>query len=601
MTLTEKPEKLCLLKSVRMSGQTIYSSHDLEDKMKNWKLYLLLVFFILMGNLSVVNGQKLKPGPQDLSFFSSVDETDQPYAVYIPNNFDESKKYPLVVFLHGAMSNHRLGLRRAFGQGNIQGEDFITPGFVPVETDLEVTRYFPFLKDVDCIVAAPLARGTAGYQGIPEQDVYEMIDDLKSRFLIDEDRMYLTGLSMGGGGTLWLGLTRPDMWAAIAPCCPAPPMGTTDLACNALNIPIHLFVGDKDFLYQTVQDWKKLFDANHIQYDYTEYPGIGHNSWEYAYKDGFIFDWFSQFKRDLFPQQVTFKTKWYKYNKAYWIAIDQLTPGTLASINAKFDGENSIQITTEAVGALTLHLSGHSLFNPRKNIKVTIDGKVLNVKTPDAISLSKQDGIWTNKKYTPNLYSKQSNAEGPINAAVGSNHIYVYGTGGDPTQEELGARQAQAALAANWSVDRGMMGRIMVFPRVLSDKQIRQSDLETSNLILFGTRETNSMIQKYADRLPMHLDPDSNTYGLVYIFPLNNHYVLVNSGLPWWTPPAKTLQGGMAFSISAANVLANLKDFILFKDTPDNVVSEGYYDETWEIPAGEAAKMKAAGVIQISE
>ena len=46
--------------------------------------------------------QRLKPGPQDLSFFSKIDETDQPYAVYIPENFDESKKYPLVIFLHGA-------------------------------------------------------------------------------------------------------------------------------------------------------------------------------------------------------------------------------------------------------------------------------------------------------------------------------------------------------------------------------------------------------------------------------------------------------------------------------------------------------------------
>ncbi|MEZ4996182.1 MAG: alpha/beta hydrolase-fold protein [Bacteroidales bacterium] len=150
--------------------------------------------------------QKLSPGPQDLSFFSSVDDTDQPYSVYIPENFDETKAYPLVVFLHGAWSNHRLGLRRLFGVGNSQGYDFIKPGNVPYENDVEATRYWPPFRPVDYIAAAPLARGTAGYQGVPEQDVYDMLDDLKSRFLIDEDRIYLTGLSMGGGGTLWLGL-----------------------------------------------------------------------------------------------------------------------------------------------------------------------------------------------------------------------------------------------------------------------------------------------------------------------------------------------------------------------------------------------------------
>jgi len=53
-----------------------------------------------------------------MTFFSSVDESNQPYAIYIPENFDETREYPLVVFLHGAFSNHRLGLRRVFGEGN---------------------------------------------------------------------------------------------------------------------------------------------------------------------------------------------------------------------------------------------------------------------------------------------------------------------------------------------------------------------------------------------------------------------------------------------------------------------------------------------------
>lgn len=78
-------------------------------------------------------------------------------------------------------------MRRLFGVGNSQGYDFIKPGNVPFETDVEASRYWPPFRPVDYIAAAPLARGTAGYQGVPEQDVYDMIDDIKSRFLIDED------------------------------------------------------------------------------------------------------------------------------------------------------------------------------------------------------------------------------------------------------------------------------------------------------------------------------------------------------------------------------------------------------------------------------
>lgn len=570
--------------------------------MKNLsKLFIVMLMVFVAMSTGRLNGQQYKPGPQDLCFFSSVDETDQPYAIYIPENFDESKKYPLVIFLHGAMSNHRLGLRRAFGQGNIQGKDFITPGFVPVENDLEVTRYFPELKKVDYIVAAPFARGTAGYQGIPEQDVYEMLADIKNRFSIDEDRIYLTGLSMGGGGTLWNGLTRPDIWAAIAPCCPAPPDGTTDLAGNALNIPVHLFVGDADFLHQTTQEWKKLFDDNNVKCDYVEYPGIGHNSWEYAYKDGFIFEWFSQFKRDMFPKKVVFSTKWFKYNKAYWVKIDKLTPGTLASITAEFLDMNRIEVSTKELEAFTLNLEGHTQFNASNRLQVVVDGTALTIRTPDAASFIKVNGSWKEGKFTPGLNSKKQGAEGPLSAAISSNHVYIYGTQGDPTPEELEARRAQAAEAANWAAERGRMGRIMVFPRVISDQQIRQSDLETSNLILFGTRETNSIIAKYADRLPMHMKENTSDHGLVYVFPLNDHYVLVNSGLPWWTPPAETVQRGMAFSTSASNALGSLKDFILFKGTPDNVISMGYFDNNWKIPETEISKLKASGMVEISE
>ncbi len=559
-------------------------------------LVLISLIFLMIGN-DTVSAQKLKSGPQDLSFFSKVDETDQPYAVYIPENFDESRTYPLVVFLHGAWSNHRLGLRRVFGKGNIQGTDFIKPGNVPVETDLEATRYWPELKPVDYIVAAPYARGTAGYQGIPEQDVYEMLDDLKSRFSIDEDRIYLTGLSMGGGGTIWLSLTRPDIWAAIAPCCPAPPDGSTDLASNASNLPVHLFIGDKDFLYKTALDWKAKFEAVTPIFNFIEYPGIGHNSWEYAYKDGFIFEWFSQFTRNLFPQEVKFSTSWFKYNKAYWVKFDNLTPGTLASIDAKFTGTNTIEVTTNGLEAFTLSLEGHSMFTPGKKGTVKIDSKSFNFKTSDAVSFMKENGTWVNKKFSPGLTAKQQGAEGPLSAAVSSNHVYVYGTGGNPSQEELAARRAAIASLADWT---GMGGRIMVFPRVISDKEVRQSDYETSNLILFGTKETNAIIEKFADRLPVHLNDDANDYGLVYIFPLNQHYIIVNSGLPWWTPPKQEGgPGGIAFMGSKAEALNQFQDFILFKETPDNVVAGGTFDNNWKLPTDAAAAMKGTGVIEI--
>jgi pimeloyl-ACP methyl ester carboxylesterase len=545
------------------------------------------------------DAQRLRPGPQDLSFFSSVDDTDQPYSVYIPENFDESKAYPLVVFLHGAWSNHRLGMRRLFGVGNSQGYDFIKPGNVPFENDVEATRYWPPFRPVDYIAAAPLARGTAGYQGVPEQDVYDMIDDLKERFRIDEDRIYLTGLSMGGGGTLWLGLTRPDVWAAIAPVCPAPPDGTIDLAVNAGNLPVHLFIGDKDFLFQTAREWKTRLESTALRLNYVEYPGVGHNSWEWAYKDGFIFDWFSQFKRDMFPDKVNFTTKWFKYNKAYWVTIDDMVPGETATVEAKFTGANNLTVVTSGVHAFTLSLNGHQLFSSAKKVSVTVNGNTFGVKSADAVSFMLEGEKWVNRKFTPGLTSKQKGAEGPLYAAVAGSHIYVYGTKDNPPADVLAARRAQAMSAADWI---GMGGRIMVFPRVVADRDVRQSDYVRSNLILFGTRETNSVIENFAEKLPLHLDPKAENYGLVYIFPMNRHYILVNSGLPWWTPPkSQSAQRGFAFSGSKVEALKNLGDFLLFRESPENTVAAGNFDKDWKLPADAAEALKGTGTVKLNQ
>ncbi|HET7716809.1 MAG TPA: hypothetical protein VFK86_14385, partial [Bauldia sp.] len=389
-----------------------------------------------------VHGQALKPGPQVLTFLSGVDDTDQPYGLYLPANFDPARKYPLVISLHGAGSNHRLNLRRVFGRGNLPGE-----------TDAEATRYFPTLRDVDYIVASPLARGTMGYQGIPEADVYDVLADVRSRFRIDEDRVYLTGLSMGGGGTLWLGLTRPDIWAAVAPVCPAPPPETIALAPNALNLPVHFFHGALDPVVNpsVSREWVAKLHELGSNVEYVEYPGVRHNSWDNAYKDAAIFTWFSQFKRDRFPDRVRFTTDRYKYNSAYWLKLDSMTPGVFARIDATFTAPNRLEITTAALDGFTLALAGHAKYNPTRPLSVSVDGKVVRVRGK-VLSFSKANGLWTNAAIAPT--GKTVAREGPVSDALSRHHIYVYGTAGNPSPDELAARRETAARGADWSTPR---------------------------------------------------------------------------------------------------------------------------------------------------
>ena len=552
------------------------------------KINFSILFLFLTCLACELEAQKLPSGPQVLTFFSNVDDTEQPYGLYLPKNFDENRKYPLVVMLHGAGSNHRLSLRRVFGKSN-----------APDENDVEASLYFPQWDDVEYIVVSPYARGTNGYQGVAEKDVWDVVADAKKRFKIDEDRMYLTGLSMGGGGTLWIGLTRPDVWAAIAPVCPAPPKEAADLAPNALNFPVHFFHGDKDpaVPVEVSRDWTQNLKALGTSVEYIEYPGVEHNSWENAYKDGFIFEWFGKFKRNPFPDRVRFVTPQYKYNKAYWVEIDALTPGTLAKIDAKFNSANQLVIAASDLSAFTLILKGHPKFQSKEPVQVTINGKKLKSQVSESISFVLKNGKWLVEEYQPAALSKAKGKEGPLKEAFASRHVYVYGTAGNPTPAELQARMDTAIKAANWSQYRNaFLGRIMVFPRVVADKDVKQSDLDSSNLVLFGSKDSNLLIEKFSSQLPFQLAADSKEYGLFYIFPLNGRYVAVSSGLPWWTG----VHVQSRFQLPQLAVLSELKDFVLFKNNVNNIISQGAFDNNWKLQEGNAKALKASGVVQIN-
>jgi hypothetical protein len=136
---------------------------------------------------------------------------------------------------------------------------------------------------------------------------------------------------------------------------------------------------------------------------------------------------------------------------------------------------------------------------------------------------------------------------------------------------------------------------------VSAENSIRQSDFNLSNLVLFGTRETNAVIAKFADRLPVHLNNDADDYGLVYIFPVNQHYVLVNSGLAWWTSSAEAAQGAMNFLANTARSesLSKTEDFLLFRGTNDNVIVTGKFDNNWNLPADAVNMMKSTNTVTV--
>lgn len=568
------------------------------------KSYLLIATWVLalalFTPLNSLRAQILKSGPQVATFYSEIDDSEQPYGLYIPQNYDPQQQYPLVIMLHGAMSNHRLALRRVFGKSNLPGQN-----------DAEASRVFPKWKDIDYVVATPYARGTMGYVGIPEADVWRVIEECRNNLSIDEERIYLTGLSMGGGGTLYIGLSRPDVFAAIAPVCPAPPGETYDLMGNALNLPVAIYQGGADPVVRP-EGVRKIRDEllkSGASVEYYEFPGVRHDVWVQAYQDENIFHWFDGQVRNKFPQRVHYSTRWYKYQAAYWVLIDQMTPGTLATIDARFTGNNQVEIQAGNLEAFTLRLKGHPSLNPAAPLTVKINGVAVQSAPKLNHSFRQIEGKWVAERYEAPVNSKKSGLEGPLAEALTSRHIVVYGTQGNPDMEEAMARRLLAQKTADFSTSFGSFRQpSTINPRVLADREVTTDDYLSSNLILLGTRETNSVIAKLADQLPLHLGKEAVNYGLVYVYPVNGKLVVVISGIPFWTskpvqpgtPPASNRgRSGVRFAGGeGAKALAGMSDFFLFKETNDQVITEGFFNNDWQLPADALQKIKDSGVVE---
>ena len=179
-----------------------------------------------------------------------------PYAVYLPENYIKEAHFPIVFFLHGA------------------GERQPCPDGVYVHGPLRLAkngRHFPFI----CV--APQCPENSFWSS-EIQTLTVFIDEMIDKFGADKDRVYLTGLSMGGYGTWHLAETHPDRFAAIVPICGS----GIEWAASALkNVPVWAFHGDADSTVP-VTGSNKMVDAVNASGGnarLTVYPGVGHDSW----------------------------------------------------------------------------------------------------------------------------------------------------------------------------------------------------------------------------------------------------------------------------------------------------------------------------------
>jgi hypothetical protein len=258
----------------------------------------------------------------------------------------------------------------------------------------------------------------------------------------------------------------------------------------------------------------------------------------------------------------------------------------MASIDAKFTGQNRIQIATERLDGFSLALQGHPDYSAAQALEVMIDGKALKVGPKTGLAFSRGPAGWKHGAATGSPGAKKKGMEGPIGAAMSAAHVYVYGAEGRDIAQK----------AAEWSTPQ--LHLTLSF-RAIADKAVKPADLAGANLVLLGTKETNSLLAKLTPRLPLTLNAGAADYGLMFVYPVDGRYVVVNSGLPWWSGAENTGRNALRYLTPKNQALLSFGDFILFKGSLENVVAEGHFDRNWKLDPEAAEKMKASGAVTV--
>ncbi len=186
----------------------------------------------------------------------------------------KGEKMPLIVQLHGAGE-------RGNGKDELERVD--------------VHGFSKYLKNAehDCIVVMPQCPEKTFWAARVES-IVKFIEQLIKEYNVDEDRVYLTGLSMGGYGTWFTAMARPDLFAAIAPVCGG------GMAWNAevLNMPIWAFHGSADSVVSVMQSDEMVEKLKELSANvkYTRVEGEGHGVWERTY-DKELIEWLLSKKR----------------------------------------------------------------------------------------------------------------------------------------------------------------------------------------------------------------------------------------------------------------------------------------------------------------
>ncbi len=448
-------------------------------------------------------------GYQRMGIVSRIDGTAQPYELFVPPSYRPGRATPVVITLHGFSGNAGDYFRNTFGlardlEGGETLEGHGRHGVAPTEGPM--------------IVIGPTGRGQAHYRYAGEEDVLEILADVRDRFTVDERRIYVTGGSMGGTGAAYLPFRHPDLFAAAAALAGyhdqrvredtrhdalfnfeshlQAERSDVDWAENALHLPMLLVRGTEDTPLDWTRSLVRRLDvlSRDVRSGYVHEhrePELGHNVWTETYAEGAIFEYFARYRRPEVPRRVRLRTARERHASSYWVTVDaRSAPNEFAFVDARWDGQQ-IEVTTEHVDGLTLSPPAEG------ELEVVIDGVTLRGTTP--IRLHKANDAWALGAFAIDGH-KRPHVSGPIRDAYDEPLVFVVGTQ-DPAEERV------ARMVAEWW--RTPIGWKTFYPIIRDTDPIPAGAMP----VLVGTVRGNRRLAAIASRLPITIGPDAISVG----------------------------------------------------------------------------------------
>lgn len=504
---------------------------------------------------------------------------------------------------------------------------FLSVHGAEVEAIGQARAYKP--KDWGTLVA-PTNRRPRGFnwEDWGRLDALEVLDIAHKQFDPDPQKIYLTGHSMGGHGSWYLGATYPGKWAGVAPCAGYPTLmgyGSADgkipessqnpaeqmllrasnpsnviaLAPNYKASGIYILHGDADrtVSVEYAREMRKVLSTFHNDFSYYEYPNGGHWYGDHSVDWPALFDFFKwhSIPKAREVDSLNFTTANPAISSTYhWIGIEQQSaPLMYSNISAKRNSTaKTIAIKTDNVRILKLLPDA---FPKDQSFKLSIDGQEVcnNCKVGEMPLFFSKNTTW---EATPEPGPQQRNAQrnGTFKEAFNHRMVFVYGTGG--TQEENEWAHQKAVFDAETWYYRGN-GAV----DLIADKDFNPASYPDRGIILFGNASTNKAWPQLLANCPLQVNRGSiklgeethtgSDLGVYFTYPRPDSKtasvsVVAGTGLVG-------MKAAWANQYFAAG--SGFPDYLIFtadlpKDGAKAIKATGFFDQNWQYLKVDVAK-----------